>query len=71
MMEKDLTNMTKAELRSYVIAHPGDRSAFDVFVDRFTADAPSETFSMPSSTTELEEIDRLIQQKVRQSKLNH
>jgi hypothetical protein len=71
MMEINFSKMTKPELRSYVIAHPNDLNAFHAFVDRFSADAPSETFNMPTSIAEMEEVDRLIQQKVQQSKLNH
>jgi hypothetical protein len=71
MTETNFSKMTKPELRAYVIAHPDDLAAFHAFVDRFSADAPSETFNMPTSTAELEEVDRLIKQKVQQSKLNY
>ncbi len=71
MTETHFTKMTKAELRSYVVSHPDDRAAFHVFVDRFSADAPAETFKMPTSTADIAEIDRLIQQKIQQSKLSH
>jgi hypothetical protein len=67
-MKPDFNAMTKVELRSYLIAHPNDREAFYAFVDRFTADASSEIFPMARSQDEIEEVAKLIQQKVEQMK---
>jgi hypothetical protein len=58
--------MTRSELRAYVIAHPDDKAAFHAFVDRFTAKASPETFDIPNSNDEMEEVDRLIKQKLEQ-----
>jgi hypothetical protein len=71
VIKPDLKSVTKAELRAYVIAHPEDKDAFRIFVDRFTAEAPPETFAVPRSEAEIAEIDNLIQQRVQQSKMNH
>lgn len=71
MIKPDLKSVTKAELRAYVVAHPEDKDAFRIFVDRFTSDAPPETFAVPQSETEVAEIDNLIQQRVQQSKMKH
>nr|WP_231943058.1 hypothetical protein [Calothrix sp. NIES-3974] len=60
--------MTKGELRAYVIAHPYDKTAFHAFVDRFTADASPETFDIPNSSAELQDVDVLIKQKLEQLK---
>lgn len=60
--------MTKAELRAYVVAHPNERAAFYAFVDRFTSEASPETFATPQSQAEMEEVTKLIQQKVEQMK---
>ena len=68
-MKPNFNKMTKKELRAYLVAHPNERDAFYAFVDRFTADAPPETFAMPQSQTEIEEIEKLIQQKVQQQKM--
>ncbi len=68
MIKPDLKSVTKAELRAYVIAHPEDKDAFHIFVDRFTAEAPPEIFAVPRSEADLAEIDNLIQQRVQQSK---
>jgi hypothetical protein len=67
-MNPDFNTMTKGELRSYVIAHPDDRSAFHTFVDRFTAEASPATFNIPNSNAEVKEVEILIQQKLAQIK---
>jgi hypothetical protein len=69
--EPDFNKVTKAELRAYVIAHPDDEIAFRAFVDRFTNDASPETFNVPQSKSEIEQIENLIQQKVQQSKTSY
>jgi hypothetical protein len=71
VIKPDLKSVTKAELRAYVVAHPEDKDAFRIFVDRFTAEAPPETFAVPRSEAEMAEIDNLISQRVQQSKMNH
>lgn len=68
-MQPDFNNMTKPELRAYIIAHPEDRAAFHAFVDRFTADANPETFAVPQSKAEIEDVNLLIQQRVEQVKM--
>jgi hypothetical protein len=67
-MNPDFNTMTKGELRAYVIAHPEDRSAFHMFVDRFTAEASSTTFDIPISNAEVKEVEILIRQKLAQLK---
>lgn len=68
MSQPDFNIMTKGQLRAYVIAHPDDQAAFHTFVDRFTAEAPLETFDIPKSNAEVEEVDILIRQKLNQLK---
>jgi len=60
--------MPKVELRTYVIAHPADKTVFHAFVDRFTSDASPETFDIPKSNAEVEEVEILIRQKLEQLK---
>ncbi len=67
-MQPEFNDMTKSELRAYVIEHPDDKAAFHFFVDRFTADASPETFDLPNSDAEFEQVDILIRQKLNQSK---
>jgi len=49
MIKANFSGMLKGELRAYVVAHPDDRDAFYAFVDRFTSEAPPETFDLPKS----------------------
>jgi hypothetical protein len=67
-MKPNFSAMTKGELRAYVIAHPDDKAAFHAFVDRFTAEASPETFDIPKSNGEVEEVEMLIRQKLEQLK---
>ena len=41
--------MTKAEIRAYLVKNPGDKSAFDAFVDSYTDEAPAKTYAMAES----------------------
>jgi len=67
-MKPNFAAMTKADLRAYLVAHPSDQEAFYAFVDRFTADASPETYAMPKSQAEIEEVAKLIRQKVEELK---
>lgn len=67
-MQPEFNTMTKVELRTYVIAHPADKTAFHAFVDRFTSEASPETFDIPKSNDEVEEVEILIRQKLEQLK---
>ncbi|MCL1472186.1 DUF6887 family protein [Argonema antarcticum] len=67
-MKPDFNSMTKIELRTYVIANPNDKAAFHAFVDRFTSEASPQTFDIPKSNAEVEEVDILIRQKLAQLK---
>lgn len=64
----NFSTMTKVELRAYVIAHPSDKIVFHAFVDRFTSEASPETFDLPRSDAEVEEVEILIRQKLEQLK---
>lgn len=66
----DFNTMTKTELRAYLIKHPDNKSAFQAFVDRFTSEANSTTYSMAQSLEEIKEVDNLIQQKLTEAKSN-
>ncbi|MBU7586912.1 MAG: hypothetical protein KAF91_29350 [Nostoc sp. TH1S01] len=63
-MKPDFSSMTKTELRAFVIAHPDNKTAFRTFVDRFTSEASPQTFDIPKSNSEIEEVEFLIRQKL-------
>jgi hypothetical protein len=65
-MKPDFTSMNKVDLRAYVIAHPNDQTAFYAFVDRFTSEASPETFDIPKSHAEVEEVEILMRKKLAQ-----
>jgi hypothetical protein len=67
-MNSDFASMTKVQLRAYLVAHPDDQEAFYAFVDRFTAQASSETHGMPQTQSDIEAMTKLIQQKVAQTR---
>jgi hypothetical protein len=69
-MKPDFSIMTKTELRAFVIAHPDNKAAFRAFVDRFTSEASPETFDIPKSNAEIEEVEFLIRQKIEQLKMS-
>jgi len=64
----DFSNMTKAEIRAYLVKNPGDKSAFEAFVDSYTAEASSQTYPMAESPEAIQEVENLIRRKVTQSK---
>ncbi|OZH53666.1 hypothetical protein AFK68_16115 [Hydrocoleum sp. CS-953] len=68
MMKLDFNSMNKSQLRAYVISHPNEKAAFHIFVDRFTSEAPTETFDIPKSIAEVEEVDIVIRKKLEQFK---
>jgi hypothetical protein len=70
-MNPDFSTMTKSELRAYVIAHPDNKNAFHAFVDRFTAEASPETFDIPNSNAEVQDVEILIKKKLEQLKSNY
>jgi hypothetical protein len=67
-MMTDFNAMNKTKLRAYVIEHPEDKSAFQAFVDRYTSEADSVTYSPVESLEEMKKIDNLIKQRLTQTK---
>ncbi len=63
-MTPNFEKMTKPELRAYLISHPDDKNAFQAFVDRYTSDAPSDTYGMAKSPEDIKTIEQLIKQKI-------
>ena len=66
----DFSTMTKAEIRAYLIKHPNDKSAFEAFVDSYTAEASSQTYPMAESSEAIQKVEDLIRQKVTESRSN-
>lgn len=66
-MKIDFSDMTKAEIRAYLVKNPDDKSAFEAFVDSYTAEASSTIYPMAESPEELQKVENLIKQKVTQN----
>jgi hypothetical protein len=61
----DFTAMSKAELRAYIVAHPKDDIAFDVFVDRFSINAPpTEVYGFPKSMDDIKHMEEIFRKKL-------
>lgn len=67
-MKPNFDAMTKTELRAYLVSHQDDQAAFYAFVDRFTSSAPQEIFPFATSDAEIEEVKKIIQEKVKQQR---
>ncbi|MBG1266427.1 DUF6887 family protein [Nostoc sp. WHI] len=68
MSKPNFDDMSKAELRAYVIAHQDDQEAFYAFADRLTAKPPSKIYPASMTPEEMHQaILDIIQQKQQRS----
>ncbi len=56
-MKPNLNNMTKDELRQYVITHQEDKEAFYIYVDRLKSNPSTKVYS---NTLPPQEIDQAV-----------
>jgi hypothetical protein len=68
MMNLDFVNMSRSELRAYVVAHPDDQQAFQAFVDRATATAPAEVYDLPRSMDDFAALDVVMRARIEREK---
>jgi hypothetical protein len=64
MMNLDFANMSRLELRAYVVAHPDDQQAFQAVVDRAT----SEVYDLPRSMEDFAALDAVMGEKIQREK---
>jgi hypothetical protein len=70
-MKPDFDQMSKAELRAYIVSHPNEREAFEKFVDRFKAKPEDAGWHpYPQTPEDLAEVQLLIQQRIEQNHSN-
>jgi hypothetical protein len=69
VIKQNFNNMSRIDLRAYLVAHPNDREAFNIFIDRFASQTNSETFDIPKSNEDFEQVENLIRQKLEQIKV--
>ncbi len=55
-MKHDFNNMTKEELRQYVITHQEDKEAFYIYIDRLKSNSSNKVYSNSLSAQEIEEV---------------
>jgi hypothetical protein len=59
MMENRLEAMTREELRIYLLEHREDERAFQIYLDRVTAE-PGEIYPAPRSLEDLNHFPELV-----------
>ncbi len=65
-MNPDFNTMSKAELRSYILAHRNDREAFYQFVDRLKADNPDAVkHQCPNTPEDWAKVPVLIEAQIK------
>ncbi|MBW4622138.1 MAG: hypothetical protein KME17_22640 [Cyanosarcina radialis HA8281-LM2] len=70
-MKPDFEQMSKAELRAYIVSHPNEKEAFEKFVDRFKANPEDRGWHpYPQTPEDLAKVQQLIQQRIEQSHSN-
>ncbi|MDJ0597529.1 MAG: hypothetical protein QNJ37_01600 [Crocosphaera sp.] len=55
-MKPDFNNITKDELRQYVITHQEDKEAFYTYVDRLKSNPSNKVYSNSLSAQEIDKI---------------
>lgn len=65
-MKPDFDNMSKANLRAYVLAHRDDNEAFYKLVDRLKADSKDQVwYPCPKTPEDWAKVPELIQEQLR------
>ncbi len=63
-MKPDFATMNTSDLRTYVLKHRDDQSAFYVLVDRLNTKPSSVTYPCPNTPENLEVMKRAIREKL-------
>ncbi|MDM3853649.1 MAG: hypothetical protein PT120_01670 [Aphanizomenon gracile PMC649.10] len=63
MMKSDLTNMTIAQLRHYVLEHNDDQQAFYLLIDRLKNKTSAQNFPCPNTPENIKIMKQAIQEK--------
>ncbi|NCQ98743.1 MAG: hypothetical protein GPJ11_04655 [Microcystis aeruginosa L211-101] len=59
MIKREFESMSREELRSYILEHREDESAFQIYLDRVTAE-PGEIYPAPRSIEDLSHFPELV-----------
>jgi hypothetical protein len=62
MMKPDFSQMSRPELRAYILAHRDDDDAIEALIDRRNPDSP--TYAFPQTDEDLKEMEEILKQKL-------
>jgi hypothetical protein len=65
-MNPTFESMALADLRTYVLTHPSDTTAFHVLIDRFKAKGQRIQYPCPDTPENIEIMRRAIRKKLEQ-----
>lgn len=68
MIKPDFDAMSRKELRAYILEHREDEDAFRVYMDRVTAEPPTEIYPAPQSIDDLNNFPQLLAKHRQQRK---
>lgn len=63
-MKPDFATMTTSDLRTYVLKHRDDLSAFYILMDRLNTNPSSVSYPCPNTPENLEVMKRAIREKL-------
>ena len=70
MMKPNFEAMSRAELRSYILEPRDDEHAFRIYMDRITAEPPTEIYPAPQSIDDLKHFPQLLEKFRRERERN-
>jgi hypothetical protein len=69
-MKTNLQAMTQSELRTYVVAHPNDVEAFQLWVDRVNAQPSRKVYPPIQTPEDIAEFERLVKERKAKKQVN-
>lgn len=67
-MKPNFDNISKAELKAYVMSHRDDQEAFYKLVDRLKADSTNQTrYPFPKSLEDIAKVRDIIKENIQKS----
>jgi hypothetical protein len=64
MMKPNIETMNTAELRSYVLENREDREAFNILMDRLSANVQTTTYPCPNTPENIETTRKAIRERL-------
>lgn len=65
MMKPDFSQMSRPEIRAYILSHRDDDDAIEALINRRNPD--SLTYAFPQTDEDLKEMEEILKQKLRAS----